>query len=121
MYKEKRREIRLGPMTKALIPTENNKKQLTRSHQNVDYTMIAGRLRTVSWSNNSHPTGMVKPYLKGTNLHTHRKSSVINRTWHDRNIVNDTDFHKDHAGHTRKASRISKTVEENCGKGVGNF
>ena len=27
----------------------------------------------------------------------------------------------DHAGHTRKASRISKTVVENCGKGVGNF
>ena len=26
-----------------------------------------------------------------------------------------------HAGHTRKASRISKTVVENCGKGVGNF
>ena len=27
----------------------------------------------------------------------------------------------EHAGHTRKASRISKTVVENCGKGVGNF
>ena len=26
-----------------------------------------------------------------------------------------------HAGHTRKASRISKTVVDNCGKGVGNF
>ena len=26
-----------------------------------------------------------------------------------------------YAGHTRKASRISKTVVENCGKGVGNF
>ena len=26
-----------------------------------------------------------------------------------------------HAGHTRKASRISKTAVENCGKGVGNF
>ena len=26
-----------------------------------------------------------------------------------------------HAGHTRKASRISKTVVENCDKGVGNF
>ena len=26
-----------------------------------------------------------------------------------------------HAGHTRKASRISKRVVENCGKGVGNF
>ena len=27
----------------------------------------------------------------------------------------------DHAGHTRKASRISKAVVDNCGKGVGNF
>ena len=27
----------------------------------------------------------------------------------------------DHAEHTRKASRISKTAVENCGKGVGNF
>ena len=27
----------------------------------------------------------------------------------------------EHAGHTRKALRISKTVVENCGKGVGNF
>ena len=26
-----------------------------------------------------------------------------------------------HAGHTRKASRISKAAVENCGKGVGNF
>ena len=26
-----------------------------------DYTTIADRLRTVSWSNSSHPTGVVKP------------------------------------------------------------
>ena len=26
-----------------------------------------------------------------------------------------------HAGHTRKASRISKAAVDNCGKGVGNF
>ena len=32
-----------------------------KRHQNIDYTTIAGRLRTVSWSNNSHPTGVVKP------------------------------------------------------------
>ena len=30
-------------------------------------------------------------------------------------------MHVEHAGHTRKASRISKTVVENFGKGVGNF
>ena len=28
---------------------------------------------------------------------------------------------KYHAGHTRKASRISKAAVDNCGKGVGNF
>ena len=27
--------------------------------QNFDYTTIADRLRTVSWSNSSHPTGVV--------------------------------------------------------------
>ena len=26
-----------------------------------------------------------------------------------------------HAGHTRKASRISKAAVDNCGKGVGNL
>ena len=29
--------------------------------KNVDYTTIADRLRTVSWCNNSHPTGVLKP------------------------------------------------------------
>ena len=31
------------------------------------------------------------------------------------------DNHYHHAGHTRKASRISKAVVDNCGKRVGNF
>ena len=29
--------------------------------KNVDYITIADRLRTVNWSNSSHPTGVVKP------------------------------------------------------------
>ena len=29
--------------------------------KNFDYTTIGDRLRTVSWSNSSHPTGVVKP------------------------------------------------------------
>ena len=29
--------------------------------KNFDYTIIADRLRTVSWGNDSHPTGVVKP------------------------------------------------------------
>ena len=28
-----------------------------KRHQNLDYTTISDRLRTVSWSNNSHPKG----------------------------------------------------------------
>ena len=32
-----------------------------KRYQNIDYTTIAGRLRTVSWSNDRNPTGVVKP------------------------------------------------------------
>ena len=83
-------------MTKTPIPTENSKNngQHKNATKNFDNTAIADRLRTVSWSNNSHPTGVVKPGLKGTNLPTHRQSSLTSRTSHYSNIVN-TDFHKD--------------------------
>ena len=61
---EKKEEIWLSPMTKAPTPTEKSKTQ----HDNTknatkyfDYTTIADRLRTVSWGNSSHPTGVVKP------------------------------------------------------------
>ena len=37
------------------------KGQHTNATKNFDYITIADRLRTVSWSNNSHPTGVVKP------------------------------------------------------------
>ena len=50
-------------MTKIPIPTENSK--INGEHKcttkNFDNTTIADRLRTVSWSNNSHQTGIVKP------------------------------------------------------------
>ena len=32
-----------------------------KCHQNFDYTAIADRIRKVSWGNDSHPTGVVKP------------------------------------------------------------
>ena len=50
-------------MTKPPMPTENSntKRQHTNAIKNFDYITIADRLRTVSWSNNSHPTGVVKP------------------------------------------------------------
>ena len=48
---------------KAPTPTENPKSNLItqKRHQNFDYTTIADRLRTVSWGNHSHTTGVVKP------------------------------------------------------------
>ena len=59
---EKKEEIWLSPVINTPTPTE--KKQMWQ-HKNatksVDYTTIADRLRTVSWSNSSHPTGVVKP------------------------------------------------------------
>ena len=54
-------------MTKAPTPTEKKiiKKKTTWLHENatknLDYSTIADRLRTVSWGNDSQPTGMVKP------------------------------------------------------------
>ena len=56
--KRKKEEIWLSPMTNAPTPTEHTKKQRDNTkdrHQNYDNTTITDRLRTVSWSNNSHP------------------------------------------------------------------
>ena len=60
-------------MTNAPTLTEKSKNQrdnIKNATKNFDYTTIADRLRTVSWSNGSYPTDVV--------------SSVINRTLHDR-------------------------------------
>ena len=49
-------------MTKAPTPAEmqNGQSDNTNSAtKNVDYTAIADRLRTVSWSNYGHSTGLV--------------------------------------------------------------
>ena len=75
----------LSPTIKNPIPIENSKTsgQHKNATKNFDYTKIADRLR----SNNNHPTVVVKPGLKGTNLPTHRNSRVIKRTRHDRNNV----------------------------------
>ena len=76
-------------MTKTPIPTENSKTngQHKNATKNFDNTTIEDRLRAVSWSNDSYPTGVVKLGLKGTNLPTHRNSSVIKWTRHDRNSL----------------------------------
>ena len=54
-------------MTKVPTPTEKSKKQRDNTKnatKTFDYTTIADRLRTVSWSNSSHSTGVVKPVYK---------------------------------------------------------
>ena len=60
---EKKEEIWLSPMTEAPTPTEKSKKHRDNTKnatKNFDRTTIADRLRTVRWTNSSHPTGMVK-------------------------------------------------------------
>ena len=57
----------LSPMTKDPIPTEksnNQRDNIQNATKNLDYTTIADRLRTVSWRNSSHPTGVVKPVMR---------------------------------------------------------
>ena len=63
--KEKKEEIWLSPMTKAPTPTEMSKGQSDNTNnatKKFDYTAVADRLRTVSWSNYSHPTGVVNRF-----------------------------------------------------------
>ena len=50
-------------MTKAPTPTEKSKKQrdnIKNATKNFHYKTIADRIKTGSWSNNSHPSGVVK-------------------------------------------------------------
>ena len=64
IIREKKKEIWLSPMTKAPTPRGKSKKQRHNKRnaiKNLDYTTIADRLRTVSWSNCSHWPGVVKP------------------------------------------------------------
>ena len=62
--REKGRDL-ISPMKKTNTPTEKSQEQRDNTKKtatkNFDYTTIADRLRTVSWSNSSHPTGVVKP------------------------------------------------------------
>ena len=80
MLREKE-EIWLSPMTKAPTPTEMSKGQSDNTNnatKKFDYTAVADRLKTVSWSNYGHPTGVVN-LIYGPNVPTPR-SRVIKRT-----------------------------------------
>ena len=66
---EKREEIWLSPMTKVPTPAEMSKGQSDNTNnakKKVDYKAIADRLRTVSWSNYGHPTGVVNRFTGPT-------------------------------------------------------
>ena len=76
---EKKEDIWLSPVTKAPTPTEKCKKQrdnIKNATKNFHYTTIADRLRTVSWSNSSHPTNVVKQTgLRALNFLTRWKTT----------------------------------------------
>ena len=55
----KRKRYDKSPNTNSKF--QQSKVTTQKYHQTIDYITIADRLRTVSWSNNSHPTGVVKP------------------------------------------------------------
>ena len=57
----KRKKIWYIPVTKEPIPTENQKKQSDNTKTPPKtYMTIADRLRTISCSSDSHPTGVVE-------------------------------------------------------------
>ena len=59
----------MSPMTKAHTATDKSIKQLTiQEEKNFDYTTIVDRLETVSWSKDSHPTGVVKPVYEHSTI-----------------------------------------------------
>ena len=65
-------------MTKAPTPTEMSKGQSDNTNnatKKFDYTAVADRLRTVSWSNYGQPAGVVN-LVYGPNLPTPRNSHV---------------------------------------------
>ena len=62
MNRENRRDLTQSydrnPYTHRKV--QKAKQQHKNPTKNFDYITIADRLRSVSWSNNSHPTGVVK-------------------------------------------------------------
>ena len=76
---EKKEDIWLDLMTKDHTPPEKSKKQRDNTKP-PPKTLITQRLRTVSWGNYSHPTGVIKPVNGIQTLHTNHKSCVIKMT-----------------------------------------
>ena len=67
-------------------PEKNIKGNVTTKNatQNFDYTTIENRLRAISWSNTSHPTGMVRQayeYRKETSANENLPIRLILEYW----------------------------------------
>ena len=76
-------------MTKASTPTEMSKGQSDNTkqrHKNFDFAAIADRLRTVSWSNYNHPTGVVNRFT-GPTTHSPQQPCIQKDT-HLKKFVN---------------------------------
>ena len=80
--------------------THRTIQKATWQHKNVtknfDYTTIADRLRTVSWSNSSHTTGVVKPVYERSTFPLTAKvvQSIVHGTVEILFKIQ-TEFHKD--------------------------
>ena len=73
-------------MTKAPTPAEMSKGQSDNTNnatKKFDYTAVADRLRTVSWSNYGHLTGVVN-LVYGPNLPTPRNSRLSSSIYPNR-------------------------------------
>ena len=87
MYHEVERKKKTSDSVIRQKPLHQQKnKKATGQHKKAtdhfDYTTIADRLRTASWSNDTHPTGVVKPvYGIQTFPVTAKVVYVIKRTY----------------------------------------
>ena len=85
---DKKEGIWPSPMTKAPTPTEMSKGQSDNADnatKKFDKTAIADRLRTVSWSNYSHPTGVVYQVYRAQPSHSPQQ--LCNRGQEHENIT----------------------------------
>ena len=97
-YREKRRDLTQScdknPYTHRTI--QKATWQHNNTTKNFDYTTVADRLRTVSWSNSSHPIGVVKPVYERSTFPLTAKVvySIVHVTIEVLFIIQ-TDFHRD--------------------------
>ena len=67
--------LQIPKWDRTMCPEDNT----NNATKKFDYRVVADKLRTVSWSNYGHPTGVVN-LVYGLNLPTRRNSRLIKRT-----------------------------------------